>query len=116
MKTLGIFVKPAGTVVTLKASNVSAAVVTYVVFVHAWTDLGKKPIATWHPDVLEGSGGTLVLESYRGYDIILKALVNADASIDADLAFDGVSQFTDTVDLPLAEGPVVVREWSIVVR
>lgn len=115
MKTIGLFGKRAGTVVNLKTSNVSTAVVTYVVFVQAWTDIGKKPIASWHPDVLESTGASLVLEGYRGYDLILKAQISGKASIDADLKFDGTSEFKKKVDLPAGEGPVVVREWSIVI-
>jgi hypothetical protein len=116
MKTIGLFAKSAGTVVNLRTSNVSASVVTYVVFVQAWTDTGKKPIASWHPTQLESAAGaTLVLEGYRGYDLILKALIKDDASLDAELKFDGTSEFNGTVNLPGAEGPVVVREWSIVI-
>ena len=116
MKTIGLFIRPAGTVVNLKISNVTAAVMTYVVFVQAWTDAGKKPIASWHPAQLESpNGATLIVEGYRGYDLILKALIRDDAAMDADVSFNGVSEFNHTVTLPSAEGPVVVREWSIVV-
>lgn len=115
MKTIGLFGKRAGTVVNLRTSNVSAKVVTYVVFVQAWTDIGKKPIASWHPEQLETTGATLVLEGYRGYDLILKAQVSGNASLDADLTFDGTSEFSKAIKLPMTEGPVVVREWSIVI-
>ena len=116
MKTIGLFIKPPGTVVTLKTSAVSSQVVTYVVFVQGRTREGKKPIATWHSGELETTGRTLLLEPIRGYDIILKAAVTGDAKITATLSFDGTALPAQVVDLPAQEGPVVAREWSIVVR
>lgn len=116
MKTIGLFVDPPGTSITLKTSAVSPNVVTYVVFVQGWTRAGKKPIATWHSGDLESTGRTLLLEPIRGYDIILKSAVRADAEITATLEFNGTAEPVQVVALPNDEGPVVTREWSIVVR
>lgn len=107
---------PAGTVVTLSTRNIAATVLTYIVFVQAWTDAGRTPIASWHPDVLQSTGAVLTLVNHRGYDLVLKALVSADASIESDVAVNGKSQLKTTIDLPVLEGPLVVREWSIVVQ
>jgi hypothetical protein len=91
---------------------------TYVVFVQGWTRSGKRPIATWHSDDLENTGRTLLLDDIRGYDLILKATVTANATIDLTLGFDSTNLPTRTVALPLTDGPVevVAREFSIVVR
>ena len=116
MKTVGLFVDPPGTAVTLKISAVSNDVITYVVFVQGWTRAGKTPIATWHSGDLEASGRTLLLEPIRGYDLILKGAVRADAELTATLEFDGTAEPAQVLQLPETEGPVVTREWSIVVR
>jgi len=115
MKTVGLFVKPPGTHVHLKTSP-GSGILTYVVFIQGWTSTGKKPMGTWHSGDLEATGRTLVLDDIRGYDLILKAIVSADTTITATLSFDGVARAAQTEALPAAEGPVVVREWSIVVR
>ncbi|HEY4594204.1 MAG TPA: hypothetical protein VIJ61_17420 [Thermoanaerobaculia bacterium] len=119
MKLLGIYVENAGVRVdlTTKANN---DVITYVVFVRKWTSAGPLPEATWLPDTLETTGGTLVLAAERGYDFILQAAVRpgGKASIVPDFRIsdaDG-TRYTDIIQLPQSEGPVVERGWKVVIR
>jgi hypothetical protein len=95
-------------------------VVTYIVFVRKWTSAGPLPETTWFPDTLETTGCSLVLAMERGYDIILQATVRpgGQAAIVPDLRFSDAAgtTYTDVIDLPQSEGPVVERGWKIVIR
>ena len=116
MTTLELFLGKAGDRVTLKTqpdNNISS----YVVFVQQWLpDGGKKPIATWFPNELESAAGASfdLTANSQGYDMILKAQVTNDATIQAEVDFNGTSSFSKGVALPKVEGPVVACEWSIV--
>lgn len=116
MRTIGLFIKPPGTTVSMKISAVSPQIVNYVVFGQSHRRDGKNPVATWHSRDLETTGRTLFLELVRGYDITLKAAIMAGALLTATLSFDGTALTPQVVDLPAEEGPVVARKWSIVVR
>ena len=116
MTTLGLYIKPANTQVTMRIQPADD-IVTYVVFVQKWTDAGKEAAATWHPDELESAAGaSIMLVAARGYDLVLKAQVASETTLQAVLEFDGATAFDKTVALPQIEGPVVVREWSIIIR
>jgi hypothetical protein len=91
-------------------------VVTYLVFVRKWTSAGPLPVTTWHPDQLESGAATLVVEPERGYDFILKASVRAEASMGVRFDFSVGEPREYQVDLPISEGSVVERKWTLVVR
>jgi len=116
MKTLALFLGKPGDVVTMKA-KADDNVTTYIVFVQRWTPTGAVAVATWHPDELESTAGaSLTLGTDNGYDLILKAQVTGDAMVFADIELNGQPAFGREVQLPLTEGPVVGRDWSIVIR
>lgn len=113
------FEKPPGTTVRMRAKP-NAKVVAFVVFVRKWTSSGSKPEATWHSDQLQNGGATLLVDSVRGYDFILKASIasGGGAGIDVQFDFDAPSPGAKSypVELPLSEAPVVERYWSLVIR
>jgi hypothetical protein len=119
MKLLDIYVEHAGTKLDLKLKP-NADVVTYLVFVRKWTSAGPLPEATWFPDALESTGCSLVLGPERGYDLTLKATgrPGGQAAIEPLLVIHDAknTRYTDRIDLPEAEGPVVERGWSIAIK
>jgi hypothetical protein len=118
MKTVDFFVKPPGTKVTMRA-QANDQVVTFVVFVRKFTSAGPIPVVTWHPDQLESGNATLVVEPERGYDFDLKASIRNDGGAAIDIQFDfddGDVKSYPQEPLPASEGPVVGREWSLIVR
>jgi hypothetical protein len=119
MKLLDIYVEHAGTRVDLKMKP-NDDVVTYLVFVRKFTTAGPLPEVTWFPEDLETTGCSITLAAERGYDIILKATgrPGGHAAIDPLLVLHDAagSRYTDRIDLPEAEGPVVERGWSIAIR
>jgi|CXWL01.1.fsa_nt_gi hypothetical protein len=120
MKTLSLFVEPPGTTATMKTQP-NDDVVTYIVFVRKWLSTGPVPETTWHPDQLESAAGaSIVLDPTRGYDFILKAEVRpksmAAMSVDLQMGAPGAGAFTKPVALPNSEGPVVEREWKVILR
>lgn len=120
MKTLAIFVEPAGAQVTMRTAP-DQDVLTYVVFVRKWTSGGDLPETTWFPDQLESAAGaSLTLGAERGYDLVLKASVRpgSQAVLQVDIAITDAAGTTwrQPVTLPSAEGPVVERLWAIVIR
>jgi hypothetical protein len=118
MKTLALYVKPAGTKVTLRLTP-NEQVSGYTVFVQKWVNGKKQSVATWFPDQLEApDGSSTVLAQCEGYDFILKANIAGTpdtAIVDPVLSFDDVAVYTEKVHLPISEGHVVSREWSIVI-
>lgn len=117
MKTLALFTGRPDEVLTLK-TRPDDSVATYVVFVTKWTSSGAVPVVTWHPTDLESTGGASLrlAADCRGFDLLLKAQITADATMATTIDFDGKDAFSRAVALPIVEGPVVSREWSIVMR
>jgi len=119
MKLLGIYVESAGVRVDL-TTRPNNDVLTYVVFVRKWTATGPLPEATWFPETLETIGNSLVLGAERGYDVFLQAHIRpgGQAAIDPDFRISDPAgtTYTDRIDLPQSEGPVVERGWKIVIR
>ena len=113
---LDILIATPGTKLRLQLRP-NADVLTYAVFVKKYTSTGAIDEAVWHADKLSSDGGNLLLENVRGYKLFLHAAVKSEgnAEMKADLEFDGkaVGSFPNPFPLPAAEGPVVEREWSI---
>ncbi len=118
MKLVDFFNKRPGTGVTM-LTRANAQVVTYVVFVRMWTSAGPLPFATWHPSDLENGAARLVVSSERGYDFMLKASIRSGGGATMDVRFefsDGSTANYPQEPLPISEGPVVEREWSLIVQ
>lgn len=118
MSLLGLYSMPSGSTVQLKMKP-DDKVLTYVVFVIKYTEAGKHQDAIWHPEVLSSpNGATLILRQVRGYRLLLHASIKpgGPGKMDVELLVDGAKAFDEKVSLPKSEGPVVMREWSIVVR
>lgn len=115
MRTLALYKADVGDIVRLKFKNIEK-VITYMVILVRYTGSGKVQDAIFHPDELEsGAGAGFTVATAMGYDLVLKAHIGSkeDGHIDARLTIDGKKAYDDAVALPLDEGPVVTREWSI---
>jgi hypothetical protein len=117
MKTVDFFVKPPGTSVTM-TTRPSGPLVSYVVFVNKRTGAGSIPVATWHPDQLESGQATLLVEAERGYDFNLMASIRDDGGAEMGVQFEFSDGEVRTYQepLPTSEGPVVGREWKLIVK
>ena len=117
MSLLGLYSMPSGSTVQLRMKP-NDKVLTYVVFVIKYTETGKHQEAIWHPEVLSSpNGASLVLQQVRGYRLLLQAMIKPEGGkVDVELLVDGEEAYDEAVKLPKSEGPVVSREWSIVVR
>jgi hypothetical protein len=117
MKTLALYVKPANTVINLKLAP-NAQVLTCVVFVRQWINGNPATAATWQPaNFMSPQGASITMQQCDGYDFIMKAQITGTpdtASVDPVFSINGAAVYTDTIHLPSAEGPVVVREWSVI--
>lgn len=118
MKTLALYAKPAGAVVNLKLAP-NPQVTTFMVFVKQWVKGASQSAGTWLPKGLGSPAGeSLTMQKCDGYDFILKAQVCGapdTAAVTPQLQINGTTVYSDVVNLPAAEGPVVVREWSVVI-
>jgi len=116
MSFVDIYIKPPGTSVKLKTASIAGGLTTYVVFVQGHLASGKRPVATWHSGDLENTGRMLILDDIRGYDLIMRGIITANASMDATVSFDGTAEPVNSLTIPVSEGNAFERRWSIVVR
>jgi hypothetical protein len=118
MKTLELYLKPVGTRVNLKLKP-NDQVGPYVVFVQKWVAGNKVAVGTWFPAQLESPAGIgTVLDHAEGYDFIIKANITSPpdtATLVPELRFDNAVVYKTPIYLPAAEGPVVSREWSVII-
>src|SRR5213083_1592087 len=118
MKTLALYVKPAGATINLKLAP-NDQVLTCVVFVRQWVQGNGVAVATWLPADFESpQGASITLTPSDGYDFMIKAQIagNPDtAAIEPQFSIDGAVAYSQSIPLPAAEGSVVEREWSVVI-
>lgn len=116
MSMVDFFEKPPNTRVRMRV-NPKDKIVAFVVFVRKWTNDGPVSEATWHSDQLQDGTATLMTETVRGYDFILKVSIapGGGAAVDVDFDLDAETK-PYLVELPQSEAPVVERSWSLVVR